>query len=120
VSQGLSDASIQAAFDGPARAIRCAVALAAAGPRFGRPMQFGLHTGECEVEGPRMRGPAVDLSARLSHVGVPGDVLVSRTVRDLVAGSGLALQPRGARRLGDDGQRWEIFAARVLAIEVAD
>ena len=60
-----------------------------------------------------MRGPAVDLSTHLTRVGAPGDVLVSRTVRDLVAGSGLALEPRCVRRLGDDAQEWEIFAAEV-------
>jgi pimeloyl-ACP methyl ester carboxylesterase/DNA-binding winged helix-turn-helix (wHTH) protein len=108
----LSSGGVQAAFDGPARAIRCAVALAAAGPRFDRPMQVGLHTGECEVDGARMRGPALDLSARLSQMAALGDVLVSRTVRDLVAGSGLAFDARGARRLGDDGQRWDVFAAK--------
>ncbi len=113
----LSDTRIQAAFDGPARAIRCAVALAAAGPRFDRPLQLGLHTGECEVEGQRMRGPAVDLSTRLSQAAALGGVLVSRTVRDLVAGSGLAFDPRRGRRLGDDGQRWDIFAAKVPATE---
>jgi pimeloyl-ACP methyl ester carboxylesterase/DNA-binding winged helix-turn-helix (wHTH) protein/class 3 adenylate cyclase len=113
----LSDDRVQAAFDGPARAIRCAVSLAAAGPRYGCPVQLGLHTGECEVEGIRMHGPAVDFSARLSQLAGIGDVLVSRTVRDLVAGSGLAFEPRGTRRLGDDGQRWDIFAARVPAIE---
>jgi pimeloyl-ACP methyl ester carboxylesterase/DNA-binding winged helix-turn-helix (wHTH) protein len=113
----LSEGRVQAAFDGPARAIRCAVALAAAGPRFDRPMQLGLHTGECEVDGPGMRGPAVDLSARLSQLAVVGEVLVSLTVRDLVAGSGLAFETRGARRLGDDGRRWDIFAAKVPAVE---
>ena len=78
-------------------------------------MQVGLHTGECEVDGPGMRGPAVDFSTRLSQVATLGDVLVSRTVRDLVAGSGLAFDSRGARRLGGDGQRWDVFAARVPA-----
>jgi pimeloyl-ACP methyl ester carboxylesterase/DNA-binding winged helix-turn-helix (wHTH) protein len=108
----LSAGRVQAAFDGPARAIRCAVALAAAGPRFGRPMQVGLHTGECEVSGPAMSGPAVDFSSRLSQIAPTGDVLVSRTVRDLVAGSGLAFDPRGGRILGDDRQRWDVFAAK--------
>ena len=65
-----------------------------------------------------MRGPAVDLSTRLSQAAALGGVLVSRTVRDLVAGSGLAFDPRRGRRLGDDGQRWDIFAAKVPATEV--
>jgi pimeloyl-ACP methyl ester carboxylesterase/DNA-binding winged helix-turn-helix (wHTH) protein len=106
-----SDGRVQAAFDGPARAIRCAVALAAAGPRFDRPLQVGLHTGECETHGTGMQGPALDLSTRLSQLAASGEVLVSRTVRDLVAGSGLAFDARGARRLAGDGQRWDIFAA---------
>jgi pimeloyl-ACP methyl ester carboxylesterase/DNA-binding winged helix-turn-helix (wHTH) protein len=114
----LSGQRVQAAFDGPARAIRCAVALAAAGPRFDRPMQVGLHTGECEVDGPRMRGTALDLSTRLSQVAMLGEVLVSRTVRDLVAGSGLAFDARGGRKLGEDGQRWDVFAAKSPASDV--
>jgi class 3 adenylate cyclase len=113
----LSDAQVQASFDGPARAIRCAVALAAAAPRFHRLLQFGLHTGECEVDGPRMQGPAVELSRQLSQSATRGEVLVSRTVRDLVAGSGLAFDSRGARSLGADGQRWEVFAAQIPATE---
>jgi class 3 adenylate cyclase len=66
-----------------------------------------------------MRGPAVDLSTRLSQVASLGDVLVSRTVRDLVAGSGLAFDPRGMRKLGGDGQRWDVFAAKAPAPDVA-
>jgi class 3 adenylate cyclase len=109
----LSPARVQAAFDGPARAIRCATALAASSARFHRRMQVGLHTGECEVDGLGMRGPAVEMSSRLSQLAPPGDVLVSRTVRDLVAGSGLIFDPRGSRQLTDDGGAWELFAARV-------
>jgi pimeloyl-ACP methyl ester carboxylesterase/DNA-binding winged helix-turn-helix (wHTH) protein len=108
----LSASRVQAAFDGPARAIRCATALAASAARFNRRMQAGLHTGECEVDGLGMRGPAVELSARLSQLAPPGDVLVSRTVMDLVAGSGLLFDPRGARQFDDAGS-WDLFAARV-------
>ncbi len=75
-------------------------------------MRAGLHTGECEIDGALMRGPAVDLSARLSQVAEPGEVLISRTVSDLVAGSGLTFDARGRRQLGDDGQQWDVFAAR--------
>ena len=109
----LSASRVQAAFDGPARAIRCATALAASAARFHRRMRAGLHTGECEVDGPRMRGPAVELSARLSQLADNGDVLVSRTVRDLVAGSGLLFDARGSRQLAGDGGSWDLFAARV-------
>ena len=109
----ISPSRLQAAFDGPARAIRCATALTAAAARFDLRMRAGLHTGECEVAGVRMRGAAVDVSARLSQLAVHGDVLVSRTVRDLVAGSGLVFEPRGSRQLADDGGQWDVFAARV-------
>lgn len=109
----ISESQLQAAFDGPARAIRCAASLAAAAPRFHRGLSAGLHTGECELDGHRMQGIAVDLSTRLSQLAKAGDVLVSRTVRDLVAGSGLAFDARGARQLADDGGRWDVFAARL-------
>jgi pimeloyl-ACP methyl ester carboxylesterase/DNA-binding winged helix-turn-helix (wHTH) protein len=109
----LSASRVQAAFDGPARAIRCGTSLAAASGRFERQMHVGLHTGECEVEGLHMRGPAVELSARLSTLASPGDVLVSRTVRDLVAGSGLVFEPRGSRELIDGNGSWDVFAACV-------
>ena len=108
---GVSATRVQAAFDGPARAIRCAVALAASAPRFHQRARGGLHTGECEVVGSGMRGPAIDLSARLSDLASHGEVLVSRTVRDLVAGSGLVFDARGARRLSDAGPEWDVFAA---------
>ena len=109
----LSADRIQAAFDGPARAIRCAVALAAAGPRFRRPMQVGLHTGECESDGRAMRGAAVDLSTHLSRLAPEGSVLVSGTVRDLVAGSGLVFESRGAHRLGNDAREWDVCVAKL-------
>ena len=109
----LSASRVQAAFDGPARAIRCATALAASAARFHRQMRAGLHTGECEVDGLRVRGPAVELSARLSQSAPTGEVLVSRTVRDLVAGSGLLFEPRGSCQLSDDGGSWDVFAACV-------
>ena len=109
----LSASRVQAAFDGPARAIRCGTSLAAASGRFARQMRVGLHTGECEVEGVHMRGPAVELSARLSTLASPGDVLVSRTVRDLVAGSGLVFEPRGSRELIVGNGSWDVFAACV-------
>jgi pimeloyl-ACP methyl ester carboxylesterase/DNA-binding winged helix-turn-helix (wHTH) protein len=109
----LSGSRVQAAFDGPARAIRFAVALAASAPRFHQRARVGLHTGECEVLPRGMRGPAVDLSGRLSGLAEHGDVLVSRTVRDLVAGSGLVFDARGSHRLSDEGPEWDVFAAGV-------
>jgi pimeloyl-ACP methyl ester carboxylesterase len=107
------DTAYTAAFDGPARAIRCAASMAASAPRFGRTVRVGLHTGECEVDGAGLRGPAVDMARALGTHAAAGDVLVSRTVKDLVAGSGLSFVDRGIERLGVDEQRWRVFAARV-------
>jgi len=103
---------LQAAFDGPARAIRCAAGIVAAGRRQDRGVQAGLHIGECELDAGGMRGPAVEVSRHLSDVAIPGEVLVSRTVVDLVAGSGLSFEPRGSRSLGRDGSTFDLFAAR--------
>ena len=103
---------IQAAFDGPARAIRCAATLVAAGARADRTVRAGLHTGECELVAGEMRGVAVDLSSDLAALARPGEVLVSRTLVDLVAGSGLEFESRGPQPFGDNGDRFEIFAVR--------
>lgn len=105
--------ALVAAFDGPARAIRCATSLAASAPRFGRTARLGLHTGECEDDGTRMRGPAVAIAAELSGLAADGEVLVSRTVKDLVAGAGLSFDDRGPHVLNPDGQAWRVFAARL-------
>jgi pimeloyl-ACP methyl ester carboxylesterase len=101
-----------AAFDGPARAIACARALAAAAPRFGRSGHFGLHTGECDLtpEG-RVAGRAYERARAVCEHAAGGEVLVSRTVTDLVAGSGVGFQDRGAHRLEAEGERWHLFAA---------
>ena len=106
---------IQAAFDGPARAIRCAATLVAADARGERAVRAGLHTGECEVVAGKMRGVAVDLSSDLAALARPGEVLVSRTLVDLVAGSGLEFESRGPQPFGANGDRFEIFAVRTPA-----
>ena len=100
-----------AAFDGPARAISCARALAAACPRFGRTGSVGLHTGECDLtpEG-RVAGAAFERARAVCEIAATGEVLVSRTVTDLVAGSGLAFAERGAHPLVPDGDAWHLFA----------
>lgn len=108
----LSATRIQAAFDGPARAIRCATALVAAGARAERGVGAGLHTGECEHVAGEMRGVAVGVSAELAALGRRGEILVSRTLVDLVAGSGLEFDARGPHPLGPDASRFEIFAVR--------
>jgi pimeloyl-ACP methyl ester carboxylesterase/DNA-binding winged helix-turn-helix (wHTH) protein len=92
-----------AAFDGPARAIRCARALVTAAPRFGLSLRAGLHTGECEAFDTRLSGPAVERAELVAQRAAAGDVLVSRTVPNLVAGSGFQFEDKG-RRMHDHAQ----------------
>jgi class 3 adenylate cyclase len=84
-----------AAFDGPARAIRCARSVVAAVGALGLQVRAGVHTGECEVLGDKLAGLAVHVGARIAAHARPGEVLVSSTVRDLIAGSGIELEDRG-------------------------
>src|SRR3954463_5033950 len=88
-----------AMFDGPQRAIRCAMAIRDAVQGLGIEVRAGLHTGECEVRGDDIGGIAVHIGARVSALAGPNDVLVSRTLRDLVIGSGLEFADRGAHQL---------------------
>jgi class 3 adenylate cyclase len=99
-----------ALFDGPARAIRCGGVIARELGSLGLPVRVGLHTGEIERAGQTVRGIAVHLTARIAAAALPGEVLVSATTRDLVAGSGLAFADRGEHALkGIDGPR-RLFA----------
>jgi class 3 adenylate cyclase len=100
-----------AAFDGPGRAIRCALEASRELRGLGLEIRAGIHAGEVEQVGPRVRGIAVHIAARVASVAGPSEVLVSRTVRDLVAGSGLGFAPRGAHRLKGIPGEWELFAA---------
>ena len=88
-----------ASFDGPARAIRCAEAIVQAVGRIGVELRAGLHTGECEVRGGDLGGLAVHIAARVGALAAPGEVLVSGTVKDLVAGSGIEFTARGEHEL---------------------
>jgi DNA-binding SARP family transcriptional activator/class 3 adenylate cyclase len=90
---------ILAVFDGPARAIRCASSIIRAVQPLGLQVRAGVHTGEVELAGPAMRGIAVHLAARIAAEASPGEVLVSRTVCDLVAGSSIDFADRGRHRL---------------------
>jgi class 3 adenylate cyclase len=94
-----------ATFDGPARAIRCAVAIRRAMRALGLELRTGVHTGECELLGDRVAGIAVHLSARISALAAPNEVLVSATVRDLVSGSGIVFEDRGEHELKGVGER---------------
>jgi class 3 adenylate cyclase len=99
-----------AAFDGPARAVRCAASLGAAAARAGLCLKAGLHTGEC-VLGQGDDGLVAGLASRLAARAEPAQVLVSRTVVDLVAGSGLRFEPRGRLRAPQGDDDWPVFAA---------
>jgi class 3 adenylate cyclase/pimeloyl-ACP methyl ester carboxylesterase len=101
---------VLATFDGPARAIRCATAVASATDRLGLPVRIGLHTGECERRNGDIGGIAVHIGARVMSEAGPGEVLVSRTVKDLTVGSDIAFEERGARQLKGVPGEWELFA----------
>ena len=100
-----------AAFDGPARAIRSALAIAADVRQFGIDVRVGIHTGECEVSGNSLAGIALHIGARIAAMAGPGEVLVSHTVKDLVAGSGIVFANRGSHPLRGVPGKWTIFAA---------
>jgi class 3 adenylate cyclase len=99
-----------ATFDGPQRAIRCAMAIRDAVQALGIEVRAGLHTGECEIRGDDIGGIAVHIGARVSALAGPNDVLVSRTLRDLVIGSGLEFEDRGSHQLKGVPGEWRLFA----------
>ena len=97
-------------FDGPARAIRCAPSSRASLRALGLEMTAGLHTGEIEIAGADIAGIAVHIGARVAGQAEPGEVLVSRTVKDLVAGSGIEFADRGTHRLKGAPDEWQLYA----------
>jgi pimeloyl-ACP methyl ester carboxylesterase len=99
-----------ATFDGPARGIRCAVAATEGVRDLGLQIRAGLHTGEVEIADGNVRGIAVHIGSRVSGVAAPGEVLVSRTVADLVAGSGIVLAERGEHELKGVPGTWLVYA----------
>jgi class 3 adenylate cyclase len=99
-----------AAFDGPARGIRCAQAIVEGVRPLGIEVRAGLHTGECRTVDEKIGGLAVSIGARVSALAAPSEVLVSQTVRDLVAGSGLALADRGEHDLKGVPGAWRVYA----------
>ena len=99
-----------AAFDGPGRAIQCAQAMANAARNIGLEVRAGLHTGECELRGDNLAGIAVHIGARVSALAEPGEVLVTSTVRDLVAGSGIEFADRGRHELKGVPGEWQVLA----------
>jgi len=104
-----------ATFDGPARGIRCACAIRDSVRELGLEIRAGLHTGECELMEDKVSGIAVHIGARVASLAQPGEVLVSRTVRDLVAGSGIRLDDRGQHTLKGVGGEWHLYAVATAA-----
>jgi class 3 adenylate cyclase len=100
-----------AIFDGPGRAVRCGQAIRDAAADIGLQVRVGVHTGEIEQRGDDIAGIAVHIGARVGALATPGDVFVSRTVVDLVAGSGIAFDERGAHELKGVPDLWQLFVA---------
>jgi DNA-binding SARP family transcriptional activator/pimeloyl-ACP methyl ester carboxylesterase len=113
--------ALRATFDGPARAIRCAHAIVAHANALGVEASAGLHTGECEVDGDVLVGVPVQLADGVASVATAGEVLVSSTVRDLVAGSGMEFTERGTVRLPvrDAPPEWRLYGAITGRLPVA-
>jgi class 3 adenylate cyclase len=102
---------VMATFDGPARAVAGASAIRDRLRRLGISIRAGLHTGECEIIGDDLAGVAVNIAARVSALAGPGEILVSQTVKDLIYGSGIELEDRGAAELKGVPDTWHLFAA---------
>jgi len=109
-----------ATFDGPTRAIRCACAIKEAVRALGIEIRAGLHTGEIELAGSNVSGIAVHIAARVMGGSGPGEVLVSNTVKDLVAGSGILFTDRGLQVLKGIPGEWRLFAADDSRPDVSD
>ena len=108
--KSLGDGSL-ATFDGPARAIQCGWAITEAVRPLDLEVRIGLHCGEVEIMGDDVGGIAVHIAARVGALADGGEVLVSRTVKDLVAGSGIQFEDRGAKQLKGISDEWRLFAA---------
>lgn len=100
-----------ATFDGPARGVRCALSIVRAARDLGLEIRAGVHTGEVELDGNAVTGIGVHIAARVAALAQGGEVLVSRTVRDLVSGSGLAFEDRGRHTLKGIPEDWQLYAA---------
>jgi class 3 adenylate cyclase len=98
-------------FDGPARAVRCGQAIGDGARSLGIDVRAGVHVGECESRGDDLAGIAVHIGARVCALAQPGEVLVTSTVKDLVAGSGIKFTDRGTRTLKGVPDQWRVFTA---------
>jgi pimeloyl-ACP methyl ester carboxylesterase/DNA-binding winged helix-turn-helix (wHTH) protein len=108
----VSDGRVFVVFDGPARAIRCGCAIGAEARRSHVAVRVGLHTGECDMVAGVPRGVVVDIGSGVAALAQPGEVLVTRTVVDLVAGSGLRFADRGMHALAKGRKGWRVYAVR--------
>lgn len=108
----VSDGRVFVVFDGPARAIRCACAIGAEARRSHAAVRLGLHTGECDMVAGVPRGVVVDIGSGVAALARRGEVLVTRTVVDLVAGSGLRFADRGMHTLAKGRKGWRVYAVR--------
>ena len=102
---------VLATFDGPGRAIKCAEAITESVRQLGIEVRTGLHVGECDVRGDDLAGIAVHTASRIADLAGPGEVLVSRTVVDLVAGSNISFEERDTHQLRGVPGSWPLFAA---------
>ncbi len=107
-------------FDGPARAIACATAIAEAVRPLGIEVRGGLHTGECEISDGKCTGLSVSIGARVMAHASPGEVLVSQTVKDLVAGSGLTFEDAGEHELKGVPDRWRLYRVVHESTQIQD
>jgi len=98
-----------ATFDGPARAVQCANAIRQSTRQLGLSLRIGIHTGECEIRGDSLEGVAIHMAARVSGMAAGGDILVSRTIKDLVAGSGIEFEDIGTHTLKGIPDEHQIF-----------
>ena len=99
-----------ASFDSPTSAIKCARAMLGSVREIGVDLRIGLHTGECDVVGDKLRGIAVHIGARVASNAGAGEILVSQTVKDLVAGSGIEFQDRGSHELKGVPGEWRLYS----------
>ncbi len=111
----MTESHLLATFDGPARAIRCAQSMFASAERRGSRLSAGLHTGECDLSGEIIGGPTVRIGEAVARCAHPGEVWLSHTVKDLVAGSGIEFEPRGERAFKTLPGEWRLFAVTRIA-----
>jgi hypothetical protein len=106
--------SLLATFDAPGQAIRCAAALLGRAAALGVQLSAGIHTGEVDRTPDAITGTAAQISGRLAALARPAEILVSRTVKDLVTGSGICFTERGSDKLNGEGESWPLFAMTAL------